>query len=71
MVSTDELLRIARRHDTLMSFALLRALGYEGRVRDRPRRRKRGKGERAARERATYAAMRWCFENHGSPMDRC
>ena len=67
MVSHDEMLRIARRYDTLMAHAMLAALGYPH---ERPRGRRRGRGgnAHAAADRARYRAMRWCFENHGSPM---
>lgn len=57
MVSRKELERIARRHRTLMARAMLRALGALPASRD----------ERTDKR---YRAMLWCFENHGSPMDR-
>lgn len=67
MVTRDEMLRIARRHDTQMAHAMLAALGYP---RERPRGRRRGRGgnAHAAAGRARYRAMRWCFRNYGSPM---
>lgn len=68
MLTSDAMLRIARRYDTLMAHAMMRALGYEGPA--PRRRRRRGKGERKAAERAKYKGMRWCFRNYGSPMDR-
>ncbi len=68
MLTHDAMLRIARRYDTLMAHAMMRALGYEGLA---PRRRRRRKGDAAREaERAKYKGMRWCFRNHGSPMDR-
>lgn len=68
MLARKELLRIARRYDTVMSLAMMRALGYAEMPRHH-RRRKHGGGVRRATERATYADLRWCFANHGSPMD--
>lgn len=67
MVSHDEMLAIARRYDTQVARAMLAALGF---LRGRPRgsRRVRGGNAHAAADRARYRAMRWCFENHGSPM---
>lgn len=66
MVTSDEMLRIARRHDTLMAHAMLAALGFQ---RERPRWSRRGRGNAHAKaDRRRYRAMRWCFENHGSPM---
>ncbi len=69
MLAHKELLRIARRYDTVMSQALLRALGYEGLPRHH-RRRKNGGGARRAIERDRYSGMAWCFANHDSPMDK-
>lgn len=69
MVSRSDMLRIARRYDTVVAHAMMRALGYQGVPRCR-RRRERGGGERRAADRAKFADVRWCFENHGSPMDR-
>ena len=68
MLAHKELLRIARRYDTVMSQALLRALGYAA-LPHRRHRRKHGGGARRAIERARYSGMAWCFANHDSPMD--
>ncbi len=65
MVSHDELLRIARRYDTVMSLAMLRALGHGG----EPRGRRRGTCRRAAAERAKYDGVAQCFRNRISPLD--
>lgn len=69
MLAHKELLRIARRYDTLMSHAMMRALGYQGAPGNHRRRRKRGGGEREAAERAKYAGVRRCFRNIVSPLD--
>ena len=69
MLAHKELLRIARRYDTVMSQALLRALGYASLPR-RHHRSRHGGGARRAIERARYSGMAWCFENHDSPMDK-
>lgn len=66
MVTRDEMLRIARRYDTLPARAMLAALGFP-REAPAPRRRRRGNAHAAA-DRARYRAMRWCFRNFGSPM---
>ncbi len=66
MVTRDEMLRAARRYDTLMSRAMLRALGCQGGGRRRPRKTAGGR----AGERAKYRGMRRCFANRESPMDR-
>lgn len=54
---------IALRYDTVMSRAMLRALGVvvrpEARAVPKP-------CVKRVRE-AKYESMRWCFENHGSP----
>lgn len=66
MVSHDEMLAIARRYDTLMAHAMLAALGFP---RERPMGSRRGRDNAHAQaDRRRYRAMRWCFENHGSPM---
>lgn len=73
MLTHADLLRIARRHDTLMAHAMMRALGFEPSPWGWPR---RGGGRvrpttataRAMEERR-YRGLSWCFENHGSPMD--
>ena len=64
MVSRREMAAIARRHDTLMSAAMLRALGLA------PRRHGNRRERRGRRGGARYRGMMWCFRNHGSPMDR-
>lgn len=67
MVTRDEMLRAARRYDTLMAHAMLAALGFP---RERPRGHRRGRdgSAHAAADRRRYRAMRWCFRNYGSPM---
>lgn len=66
MVTRDEMLRIARRHDTLMAHAMLAALGFP---RERPRGSRRGRGNAHAQaDHRRYRAMRWCFRNYGSPI---
>lgn len=66
MVTRDEMLRIARLHDTLMAHAMLAALCFP---RERPRGSRRGSCKAHAQaDRARYRAMRWCFRNFGSPM---
>lgn len=66
MVTRDEMLRIARRYDTLPARAMLAALGFPCEV---PTHRRRHRGNaHAAADRARYRAMRWCFRNFGSPM---
>lgn len=67
MVTRDEMLRIARRHDTLMAHAMLAALGFP---RERPRGSRRGRGGNAhvTADRVRYRSMRWCFRNYGSPL---
>lgn len=65
MVTRDEMLRIARRYDTLPARAMLAALGFPREV---PTHRRRHRGNaHAAADRARYRAMRWCFRNSGSP----
>ena len=67
MVSRDVMLRCALRYDTAMSRAMLRALGRE--VPETSRRPcPVARVGAAARDARRYRAMRWCFENHGSPM---
>ncbi len=66
MVSRPDMLRIARRHDTVVAHAMMRALGYEPSPWHQPKRRRRkGRRPRDAR----YDGMLECFANHGSPMD--
>ena len=60
MPSRRELERIARRYDTAMSRAMLRALGAKA----CPRK------WHGHAERRRYRGLMWCFRNHGSPMDR-
>ena len=60
-VSREELAMIARRYDTSMSRAMLRALGLPA-PEPVP-----SPGTVVAVDR--YADLIWCFENHGSPMD--
>lgn len=61
MVQRDELSAIARRYDTAMSRAMLRALGL-------PAPRVSRRGVPLVRDEVD-PEVRWCFENHGSPMD--
>ena len=66
MVTRDEMLKAARRYDTLMAHAMLAALGFP---RERPRGSRRGRGNAHAQaDRRRDRAMRWCFRNYGSPM---
>lgn len=53
---------IARRYDTVMSRAMLRALGV-------PFVSSAALAGSAVRADRRYEGMLWCFENHGSPMD--
>ena len=63
MLTRKVLASIARRYDTLMSRAMLRALGVvvrpEGVAVPKPCAKRLWD--------AKYQGMRWCFENHGSP----
>lgn len=61
MVQRDELSAIARRYDTAMSRAMLRALGL-------PAPRVSRRDVPFVRDEVDHE-VRWCFENHGSPMD--
>lgn len=61
MVPRDALASIARRYDTAMSRAMLRALGLP-----MPEPVRRGVPTRVER---VDRDLMWCFENHGSPMD--
>ncbi len=65
MLTRDELLHIARRYDTVMSHAMLQALGFKQSLRRKPRH----KRTHNTQERRRYRGMRWCFRNYGSPMD--
>lgn len=60
-MSREELAMIARRHDTTMSRAMLRALGLPA-PEPMP-----APGSVVSVDR--YDGLLWCFENHGSPMD--
>ncbi len=65
MLTHADLLRIARRHDTTMAHAMLRALGAV----PVPRARRQPATAAEAMEGRRYRGLSWCFENHGSPMD--
>lgn len=63
MLTRKVLASIARRYDTAMSRAMLRALGVVVRPEG-------GAVPKPCAKRlldAKYQGMRWCFENHGSP----
>ena len=60
-MSRGELAAIARRYDTSMSRAMLRALGLPA-PEPAP-----APGAVVSVDR--YADVLWCFQNHGSPMD--
>ena len=64
MVPRNVMAQIARRYDTAMSAAMLRALG------ELPTGARRRERKERHREDARYRGMAWCFRNHGSPMDR-
>lgn len=64
MLDRTTLAAIARRYDTAMSRAMLRALGVPRRGPARPLARRL-----SAAEELRYEGLGWCFENHGSPMD--
>lgn len=67
MVTRQAMLDAALRYDTAMSRAMLRALGHDAsEVRRGPCFVVRVGA--TARDARRYRAMRWCFENHGSPM---
>lgn len=59
-MTVSDFIRIALRHDTLMSRAMLRACGYHVGV-ELP--------TGAAPDEPRDPALAWCFANHGSPMD--
>lgn len=58
-MTTSDFIRIALRHDTLMSRAMLKACGYPVGV---------AVGTWHA-EPESDDEIAWCFANHGSPMD--
>ncbi len=70
MVSHGEMLCIARRYDTVVARAFMRALGI-GAGRPCPRRHNRPRGNAYRElERSRYRGLRECFENRGKgPMD--
>lgn len=57
-MSLDEMATIAARYDTVMAWAMLRTLAEMGVVVATP-----------SRASHAYDHLRWCFRNHGSPMD--
>lgn len=59
-MTVSDFIRIARRYDTLMSRAMLRACGYPVGV-ELP--------TRDAPDEPRDPVLAWCFANHGSPMD--
>ena len=65
MVNQATMLRLARRYDTVMAHAMMRALGFEPSPWHQKRRRRKGGRPRDHR----YDGMLECFRNHGSPMD--
>ena len=65
MVSRERMAEIARRYDTVMSRAMLRALGVAP---SRHGGHRQGRGNAYKRlDARRYRAMKWCFENHDSP----
>ena len=70
MLTHDAMLRIARRYDTVMSQAMMRALGYGAQPHGGRRRRAKPAATTTKQvEEHRYQGMAWCFRNHGSPMD--
>lgn len=65
LLTQDNMLRIARRYDTAMAHAMMRALGFEPSPWHQRHRRRKGRRPRDRR----YDGMLECFRNHGSPMD--
>lgn len=63
MLTREVLASIARRYDTAMSRAMLRALGVAARPEGGAVPKPCAKRVRDAK----YQGLRWCFENHGSP----
>lgn len=63
MLSIRQLARIALRYDTTMSRAMLRALGI-------PAPEPMPCAGQVVEAGETDPDVAWCFENHGSPMDR-
>ena len=70
MLTHDAMLRIARRYDTVMSQAMMRALGYGAQAHGGRRRKAKPATTVNQVEEHRYRGMAWCFRNHGSPMDR-
>ena len=71
MLTHDAMLRIARHYDTVVSHAMMRALGYGAQPHGGRRRRKAKPAATTAKqvEERRYRSIVWCFANHGSPMD--
>lgn len=63
MVDVEYIARSARRHDTAVSRAFLKAL------RVRKAKRRDARRSKMMRDRESYAGVRSCFRNFGSPMD--
>ena len=59
-MTVSDYIRIALRHDTVMSRAMLRACGYPVGV-ELP--------TAPAPDEPRDPVLAWCFANHGSPMD--
>lgn len=64
MVEPSEIARLAVRYDTVIALAFRRALG----ITTAP---SSGAARAGRHPDGRYCGMRWCMENHGSPMDRC
>lgn len=75
MVGRDLMARLAMRHDTVMSWAMRRALGIKARPRPAPRSRPFANASRRARTDGgdVDPDVLWCFRNHHTVMDgpRC
>lgn len=63
MVTREQMVEIAARHDTQVAAAFRRALGVT--CGPRPQRRRRNRRGRRGR----WRGMRECMRNHGSPLD--
>lgn len=63
MVTREQMVEIATRHDTQVAAAFRRALGV---LPGRPRRSSR---RRPSRQRQEWRGMRECFRNRRSPLD--